>query len=117
MLPRSQRLTVAQFERAFNQSRSTRGATLNVRVHRRDDGREIVRAAFVVPKKLGRATWRNLVRRRVREAYLACKYLQDGNCKLRGCDLIFFASARAHEAPLQVLADEIEQLLRKVSSH
>ena len=115
MLPRVQRLTVAQFERAFNQSRSTRGATLNVRVHRRDDGREIVRAAFVVPRKLGRAAWRNLVRRRVREAYRQCKYLQQANCKLNGCDVIFFASAKAHEESLQVLAAEIEGLLRRAA--
>ena len=115
MLPRAQRLTVAEFEHAFNRSRSTRGALLNVRVHRRDDGREIVRAAFAVPKKLGRAAWRNKVRRRVREAYRQCKYLQDEKCKLRGCDLIFFASAKAAEAPLQVLADEIEQLLRRAA--
>ncbi len=115
MLPRAQRLTVAQFERAFNQSRTTRGATLNVRVHRRNDGRDIVRAAFVVPKKLGRAAWRNRVRRRVREAYKACKYLQEANRKLNGCDVIFFASAQAHDAPLQVLAEEIEQLLRRAA--
>ena len=140
MLSRSQRLTTRDFAVAFDKGRVLRHPLLQLRVHRRpaetggfdsqdlqsrgsqsrETGNREARAAFVVPKKLGKATWRNRVRRRVRERYRILssgasgeKELQN---KLQNCDLIFFINARSEDAPVAQIDDAIAQLIRRASN-
>ena len=72
MLPRSERLTATQFDRAFRnpEVQIVRHPLVHLKFAPRADGDAAVHAAFVVPKKQGKAsTYRNRVRRRLRERY------------------------------------------------
>ena len=111
MLPRSQRLTTANFERAFEKSQNLRHPLLNLRVHRRDDA-SAVRAAFVVPKKLGKAAFRNRVRRRLRERFR----LHPRRAALRGCDLIFLANMQTFGATNTELDAALDELLKRLEA-
>lgn len=115
MLTRSQRLTSRQFDAAFGSSRSFRDGLLSLRVHWRDDSaRADVRAAFVVPKKLGKANWRNRTRRRMREAFrLQRQALQVLAERGGACDCIFLAQAGAHDAEFEALQKSIRSLLAR----
>ena len=121
MLSRSQRLTTRDFAVAFDKGRVLRHPLLQLRVHRREaeTGNRETRAAFVVPKKLGKATWRNRVRRRVRERYRilssGAHWNKESQEKLHNCDLIFFINARSEEAPAAHIDDAIAQLIRRAS--
>ena len=109
MLPRVNRLSSAQFERAFGRSQSVRHPLISLRVHRRFDDSKIVRAAFVVPKKQGKATARNLVRRRLRERFRMHPLGQ----LLEGCDLIFLALPATHNASIAQLDEAIGEVLNR----
>ena len=106
MLPRSQRLTSAQFDRAFAHSQSVRHPLIALKAHRRGDDSTEIRAAFVVPKKQAHATGRNRTRRRTRERYR----LMERPESLAGCDLIFLTTPATHDAS----NDEIDAALREV---
>jgi putative membrane protein insertion efficiency factor/ribonuclease P protein component len=109
MLPRAERLTTTQFDRAFANSQMVRHPLVTVRAHFRGDGEAQVRAAFVVPKKQAKkATQRNLIRRRLRERY---RLHPSRNLEsLAGCDLIFMATPQtqaASEAELDAALEEV----------
>ncbi len=110
MLPRTQRLTSAQFDRAFSQSQSVRHPLISLKAHRRDDGDLTTRAAFVVPKKQGKAVARNRTRRRLRERYRLKARRDD----LRGCDLIFLSTAATHGASSAELDAALDEVLRRM---
>ncbi len=112
MTSRPERLSSREFDAAFASARSLRGPLLTLRVHwRREDGKTL-RAAFVVPKKLGKATWRNRTRRRMREAFrLQGEGLQALARSSGGCDCIFLAQPGAHDAPFEALQQAIHALL------
>lgn len=119
MLPRAQRLTTAEFAQAFAQSRVLRHPLLILRAHRRiwhgatlADGAQ-ARAAFVVAKKLGKATVRNRVRRRIRECYRLQGLRTEP--RLAGFDLIFMATAAALTADTVQLDEALAQLLRRAA--
>jgi ribonuclease P protein component len=115
MLSRSERLSSRQFDAAFGASRSSRDALISLRVHWRAPGSaENLRAAFVVPKKMGKATWRNRVRRRMREAFHVQRAeLQKMTAVAGACDCIFLAQAGANEAEFAVLQVSIRSLLER----
>jgi ribonuclease P protein component len=116
MLPRSQRLKTREFACAFEKGRVLRHPLLQVRVYRRAsvaDGSSSVRAAFAVPKKLGKATWRNRVRRKVRERYRLLK--PEENSDLRNCDLLFFINAPAQSAGAAEIDAALWQLLKRAT--
>jgi len=117
MLPRSQRLTVSTFAVAFDEGRILRHPLLHLRVHERGDGSVAARAAFVVAKRLGPATLRNRVRRRLRERYRisAARYDAGGQEKLAGCDLIFMATAAATSADAAQIDAAVAQLLGRAA--
>lgn len=124
MLTRPERLSTPEFDAAFGASRSLRDGLLILRVHWRTDDAQNdlcadLRAAFVVPKKLGKAVWRNRTRRRMREAFrLGRERLQVLAGRAGSCDCIFLAQARAHDAGFEALQSSIESLLsRAVQEH
>ncbi len=119
MLSRSERLSSPEFDAAFGSSRSLRGSLLTLRVHWRgedggEDGKAELRAAFVVPKKLGQAAWRNRARRRMRQAFAAQREPLQVLARSAGaCDCIFLAQAGAHDAPFEALQQAIHALLSR----
>ncbi|HEX8463065.1 MAG TPA: membrane protein insertion efficiency factor YidD [Abditibacterium sp.] len=111
MLPRAQRLTTSQFDRAFSQSQTVRHPLVALRLHFRGDDGE-VRAAFVVPKKQAkRATQRNLLRRRLRERFRLHPARQ--NSSLLGCDLIFLTTPQTADATMAELDAALDDVLRR----
>ena len=110
MLSRSRRLTSAQFDRAFSQSQSVRHPLVALKAHGRGDSCEAVRAAFVVPRKQGKAVQRNRARRRLRERYR----LHPRRDTLRGCDLIFLSTPATHGASTKELDAALDEVLRRM---
>lgn len=110
MLPRSHRLSSAQFNHAFANSQSVRHPLVALKAHRRADDAGEVRAAFVVPKKQAKASGRNRARRRLRERYR----LHPRRDELRGCDLIFLATPATHTATAPELDDALDEVLRRM---
>ncbi len=114
MLPRAERLTTAQFDRAFAHSQSVRHPLVTLRAHRRGDGESFTRAAFVVPKKVAKlSSERNHIRRRLRERYRLLPGRDSG--VLAGCDLIFMATPQTREATAVELDSAIAEVLRRIS--
>ncbi len=112
MLPRKNRLTSSQFERAFNKSQVVRHPLLQVRAHKRDDETNVVRAAFVVPKKQGKAHDRNRTKRRLRERFRL--HPRRNEARLRGCDLIFLTTPATSNASTQELDAALDEVLRRL---
>lgn len=119
MLPRAQRLTIREFETAFASARILRHPLLQLRVFRRGDDNEAVRAAFVAPKKLGGAVIRNRLRRRVRERYRLhpLRKDEDWQRRMQNYDLIFLISPPALTASYETIDEALEQLLKRAQSH
>jgi ribonuclease P protein component len=129
MLSRNERLNTADFAVAFAQGRALRHPLLQVRVFYRvpelmeqKRGRlpaqtlsAQARAAFVVPKKTGKATLRNRLRRRVRERYRLHPLRAQFQDALGECDLIFMTAPPAQTAGVRELDDAIAQLLRRAA--
>lgn len=110
MLPRINRLTSAQFNRAFTNSQSVRHPLLALKAHRRTDESDEVRAAFGVPKKQAKAVGRNRARRRLRESYRLHARRND----LIGCDLIFLTTPATHTATAAELDAALDEILRRM---
>ena len=110
MLSRSQRLSSAQFDRAYANSQSVRHPLVALKAHRRGDDSSDVRAAFVVPKKQAKAVGRNRTRRRLRERYRLHPRRDD----LSGCDLIFLATPATHAATHADLDAALDEVLRRM---
>jgi ribonuclease P protein component len=123
MLPRNERLGTTAFAQAFAQSRTFHHALLQMRVHWRQGQTSAAEAttsdaqktcvAFVVAKKLGRATVRNRMRRRLREAYRLSH--QRNSPLLQNLDIIFMVKAGALEAQSAELYAAIDELLMRLS--
>lgn len=111
MLAQCHRLSATEFARVFKGGRILRHPLLQGRVLVRADGGDLVRAAFVAPKKIGKATRRNRVRRRVRERFRLGGALQDR--ELFGCDLVFVIMPEAETALPEALERALGELLRR----
>lgn len=115
MLPRRQRLTVADFNKVFEQGRVLRHPLLQVRVLERNNEKDGVRAAFVAPKKLGKATVRNRLRRRVRERF---RLLQtEYSHLLRDCDLVWIIGEATAGANGTQIDGALRELLKRAGRH
>jgi ribonuclease P protein component len=116
MLPRAERLDRSAFARAFENGRVWRHPLLTIRAYRRDGSDAIAapiarvpvaRAAFAVPRKVGKATQRNRMRRRVREVYRLSQWRQEA--RLVRFDLVFMighAAATASDVAIKTALDE-----------
>ncbi len=121
MLPRANRLTTSQFDRAFANSQTVRHPLVVLKAHQRGDGDEIIRAAFVVPKKQGKAVIRNRTRRRLRERFRLISTKNEAarerattvERNLSGCDLIFLSTAQTHGATSLELDNALREVLRR----
>lgn len=112
MLPRSMRIRTRDFAVAFEEGRTLRHPLLHLRVYRRRRN-GLARAAFIVPKRFGKAARRNRLRRRVRERYrLLCLTESWGN-RLPDSDLLFFIQARSEAATPAQLDEALRQLLQR----
>lgn len=112
VLPRRNRLTSAQFDRAFNQSQVVRHPLVQARAHRRGDDSNLVRAAFVVPKKQGKAHDRNRTKRRLRERFRLHPRREEAG--LRGCDLVFLTTPETHAATMEQLDGALDEVLKRL---
>jgi ribonuclease P protein component len=120
MLPRAERLSAAEFAEVFENGRVLRHPLMQLRVMWREVGDETtgtpsVRAAFVAPKKLGKAVRRNRLRRRVRERY---RLLRAGSTlsALAECDLIWVIAGAAETASAVELDDALCELSRRAAT-
>jgi ribonuclease P protein component len=118
MLSRNRRLNKADFEIAFAKGRQFRHPLLVLRCYQRAAGDcDQLRAAFVVPKKLAKATGRNRWRRRLRhwfyEILQALPENQDNRAKWNQCDLIFMLTAQGQEAKPQDVRQAMNALWTK----
>ncbi len=114
MLPRTQRLTTRQFDRAFANSQTVRHPLVVLRAHARGDGQSLTRAAFVVPKKQAKkATQRNYIRRRLRERYRLHPLRNIEG--LAGCDLIFLATPQTQSATIEELDGALQEVLKRTA--
>lgn len=112
MLSRSKRIRTREFEIAFEGGHTLRHPLLHLRVycHRRNG---VARAAFVVPKRLGKAVQRNRLRRRVRERYRLLSLEEPWEERLSGCALLFFIQGKSEAATPSQLDEALRQLLKR----
>ena len=115
MLARCQRLSTAEFAGVFENGTVVRHPLLQVRVLRRDGGNETRRAAFVAPKKLGKAVVRNRLRRCVRERYRLLQSDLSAECSAASCDLVFIIGAAAQGASTLELDSALQELLKRAT--
>jgi ribonuclease P protein component len=119
MLSRNRRLKSADFETAFTKGRQFRHPLLVLRCYQRAaDDCDQLRAAFVVPKKLAKATGRNRWRRRLRHWFYEILQVlpenQDNMAKWNQCDLIFMLTAQGQEAKPQDVRQAMNALWTKI---
>jgi ribonuclease P protein component len=107
MLPKANRLRRAyEFRQVRNRGRSWASPLLILYVYRRRD--DLIRAGFVVGKRIGKAAVRNRVKRLMREALRAS--LEQVK---PGYDLLLIARPTAAEANYHDIRQTIEALLQR----
>lgn len=120
MLSRERRLKTADFEKAFANSKQFRHPFLVLRCYCRaeEEAQNGLRAAFVVPKKLAKATGRNRWRRRLRHWFYeifdsAPEREQDNGAQCNRCDFIFMLTAQGRDAPPREVRKAMQTLWMK----
>ena len=91
------------FELVFSRGKRINNSLLRIRVARGDTGR----VAFVAPKRLGNAVYRNRCKRVLREAARACDMPRDGY------DVILFSTAGTHDSSPELVAAALQKMLAK----
>ena len=95
-----------EFERVFARGKRLNDPLLRIRVLKDDEG-GLDKVAFVAPKRLGNAVFRNRCKRVLREAAREC------GLPRAGCDVILFATKETHDASSHQVANALERLLRR----
>ena len=95
-----------EFERVFSRGKRYNNALLRFRVVPRGEG-DCAMVAFVAPKRLGIAVYRNRCKRVLREAARACSLPCDGY------DVILYSTDRTHDSSPERVATSLERLLER----
>lgn len=96
----------AEFERVFSRGKRYNDALLRIRVVPTSEG-DLPKVAFVAPKRLGNAVYRNRCKRVLREAARACSLPHDGY------DVILFSTDKTHDSSPERVATSLERLLER----
>lgn len=110
MLPRDERLSTSEFSTVWERGRVLRHPLFSVRAFARTDDLA-GRIAFVVPRKSGKATARNRLRRRVRE----CFRLSRARAHLRGQSVVFVLNAARSEAVAEEWTRAFEEMAARIA--
>ena len=94
------------FEKVFSRGKRFNSSLLRIRVARHDEG-GTGRVAFVAPKRLGNAVFRNRCKRVLREAARAC------DMPIEGYDVILFSTQATHDSSPEPVAAELRKMLEK----
>lgn len=94
----------ADFERVFARGRRLGSKLVRVRILDVEGGHG-GRVAFVAPKRLGNAVFRNRCKRVLREA------ARESGLPLEGCDVIMLATRETHDARPAAVASDLTRLL------
>lgn len=110
MLPRENRLKKKKdFERVFRKGKGVKGNFLVLKILEKKENKEEPRFGFIVSQKVSKkATLRNKIKRRLREAVRKnLKFLK------KGIDGIFIALPGIKDKDFQKIKEEVEFLLKK----
>lgn len=96
----------AEFERVFSSGKRASHRLVRVTALKGDEG-DLGRVAFVAPKRLGNAVYRNRCKRVLREAARSCGF------PVPGYDVILFATRKTHESSPSQVGDALSALLAR----
>ena len=99
----------AEFEKVFSCGKRYNDSLLRIRVVRIDEG-DSARVAFVAPKRLGNAVYRNRCKRVLREAARECGLPVDGY------DVILFSTKDTHDSSPSSVARSLRRLIKKAGA-
>lgn len=112
-LPSDERIRKSDdFTRIIREGKRTRGKLLDARWCVRDDPGEANRVGIAASRRLGNAVTRNLLKRRIREAYRRHK----GGFSCRGMDIVFFATPQLVGRSAGEVEAEMQQLLLEIAA-
>ena len=94
----------AEFERVFSHGKRANDSLLRIRVAATNEG-DRSKVAFVAPKRLGNAVFRNRCKRVLREAARACRLPADGY------DVILFATKDTYASSPELVAKALGRML------
>ena len=95
-----------EFERVFSAGKRYNSPLVRITVLKSDEG-DCSRVAFVAPKRLGNAVYRNRCKRVMREAARSC------GLPAKSGDVIMFATRKTHESSPTEIATALNGLLCK----
>ena len=98
-----------EFESVFRQGRRFNSKLVRTSVLRDEEG-DLGRVAFVAPKRLGNAVFRNRCKRVLREAARSCELPRDG------FDVILFATGKTATSTPDEVAQSLRVLLKKAGA-
>lgn len=96
-----------EFERVFVSGKRLSDPLLRIRVARIGEG-DASKVAFVAPKRLGNAVFRNRCKRVLREA------ARNSGLPLDGCDVILMATRDTHESSPAEVSRSLGRLLARL---
>ena len=97
----------SEFERVFTCGKRLSDRLLRVRVARLEDGAAPGKVAFVAPKRLGNAVFRNRCKRVLREA------ARQWGLPREGVDVILMATKDTHDSHPDEVAASLGKLMRR----
>ena len=95
-----------EFEKVFSAGKRYNYPLVSITVLKGDEG-DCARVAFVAPKRLGNAVFRNRCKRVMREAARSC------GLPAASSDVIMFATKKTHESSPAEIASALGVLLRR----
>jgi len=103
-----------RIDQLFKNGRKAFGSYLVLRYHSSAGAMPPLRVVFAVKSRLGPATVRNRIKRRLREALF--HVLKEGRVQISGFDLAIIPRKEVAELDFSELCDDLRHALRQVSS-